>query len=255
MTTINHKELANGNTHMFCPDGLLSARPASPTNAYNPYYYATDTNQLFVYFGSAWVETSLNSYIGTCSTAAATAAKTLAISGFSLTTGAKILITFTNANTANTPTLNVESTGAKAIYTTDGVAVSATNQLRNKAGETIEFYYDGTNWVAGISKPKTANYAMPSDTVDAISLGASGSTYTAPANGWLCLAATTGQSNGFVGLEKQTTLTYYVRSNTGSGGNTTLGAMIPVKKGDVTVYRYAQITNQIFNFIYAVGEV
>ena len=34
---------------------------------------------------------------------------------------------FTNANTADTPTLNVESTGAKAIYNEAGVAVSATS--------------------------------------------------------------------------------------------------------------------------------
>lgn len=174
MTTINHKTLSNGNTHMFCPDGLLSARPASPTNAYNPYYYATDTNQLFVYFGSAWVETSLNSYIGTCSTAAATADKTLAISGFSLTAGAKLRITFTNGNTADTPTLNINSLGAKAIYDMYGVAVSATNRFYVPAGATIEFHYDGTNWVwHTIAKSLLPDYSKISS-----SSWATGTTYT-----------------------------------------------------------------------------
>lgn len=57
-------------------------------------------------------------YYGTCSTAAATAAKVVALTdpaGFSLTTGAVVIVKFTNANSVASPTLNVNSTGAKAI--------------------------------------------------------------------------------------------------------------------------------------------
>jgi len=86
-------------------------------------------------------------YLGTCSTASATAAKEVAITGFVLATGARVKVKFTNANTAYTPTLNVESTGAKAIYNEAGVAVSATSPAYFPAGATVEFYYDGTNWV------------------------------------------------------------------------------------------------------------
>lgn len=53
---------------------------------------------------------------GVCNTAAATAAKTVACTGFSLTTGAEITVKFTYTNTALNPTLNVNGTGAKPIF-------------------------------------------------------------------------------------------------------------------------------------------
>lgn len=81
-------------------------------------------------------EYSLRPY-GTCSTAASTAAKTVAITDFELFTGATICIKFTNTNTATTPSLNVNSTGAKTIKMDNPI----------KAGEIYEFIYDGTNWV------------------------------------------------------------------------------------------------------------
>lgn len=60
--------------------------------------------------------------IGTCSTASATAEKAVTLSGFVLATGVTIQVTFTNANTATTPTLNVNGTGAKPIYNEAGTA-------------------------------------------------------------------------------------------------------------------------------------
>lgn len=82
-----------------------------------------------------------------CSTDSATAEKTVSLSGFSLISGVMVKVTFTNANTAASTTLNVNSTGAKAIYSEDGVAVSATNPFYIPAGATVEFTYDGVNWV------------------------------------------------------------------------------------------------------------
>src|SRR5574344_1034744 len=76
--------------------------------------------------------------IGTCSTASATAEKAVTLSGFVLTAGATIQVTFTNANTATTPTLNVNGMGAKAIYNEAGTAVSATNPAYFPAGSTVE---------------------------------------------------------------------------------------------------------------------
>lgn len=53
---------------------------------------------------------------GSCTNSASTAAKTVTLSGFVLATGARILVNFSNQNTATNATLNVNSTGAKAIY-------------------------------------------------------------------------------------------------------------------------------------------
>lgn len=65
-----------------------------------------------------------NVFYGTCSTAAATAAKVVSATDFFLVTGVEITVKNTIANTATAPTLNVSSTGAKSIYY-HGAAVPA----------------------------------------------------------------------------------------------------------------------------------
>lgn len=81
-------------------------------------------------------------HYGTCSTAAATAAKTVSLTGFTLATGATVTIKFTKTNSASNPTLNVNSTGAKAIYY-KGSAISASYL---KANHVYTFVYNGTEW-------------------------------------------------------------------------------------------------------------
>ena len=78
----------------------------------------------------------------TCSTAAGTAAKTVSAGDFSLETGAMVVVKFTVTNTAANPTLNVSSTGAKAIYY-NGAAITA-GYL--KANKVYQFIYNGTQW-------------------------------------------------------------------------------------------------------------
>lgn len=79
---------------------------------------------------------------GSCSTAAGTAAKTVSVDNFSLETGARVTVKFTVTNTAGSPTLNVNSTGAKAIYY-NGAAITA-GYL--KANKVYEFIYNGNQW-------------------------------------------------------------------------------------------------------------
>lgn len=79
---------------------------------------------------------------GACSTAAATVAKTVACSSYKLVTGATITVKFTTTNTAASPTLNVNSTGAKAIYYR-GAAISAGYLAANR---TYMFRYNGTQY-------------------------------------------------------------------------------------------------------------
>ena len=78
----------------------------------------------------------------TCSTAAGTAAKTVDCAGFVLETGATIKVKFTVANTAANPTLNVNGTGAKAIYYR-GAAITASYLGAN---HTYDFIYNGTQY-------------------------------------------------------------------------------------------------------------
>ena len=85
---------------------------------------------------------------GTCSTAAATAAKTCSVTGFSLYTGVCVTVKFTYANTAANPTLNISSTGAKPIYVNGSAMTSAYYWV---AGASVMFVYDGSRWVVADS--------------------------------------------------------------------------------------------------------
>ena len=80
-------------------------------------------------------------HYGTCDTAAATQEKAVACAGFKLETGAVICVRFTaEANGASNPTLNVNSTGAKAIRYRN----SAIDRGYLRINRTYIFVYDGT---------------------------------------------------------------------------------------------------------------
>ena len=85
----------------------------------------------------------------TSSTAAATAAKVATIvpadSGWELYAGATITVKFTTANDTAAPTLNVNSSGAKAIRDHAGAALTE-EAYKWKAGDALAFTYDGTYW-------------------------------------------------------------------------------------------------------------
>ena len=83
---------------------------------------------------------------GTCSTAAATAAKTVSITTgtFSLEAGARVSVKFSNANTASTPTLNVAGKGAKNIFH-KGAQITTGGNKALLTG-VCDFIYDGAQW-------------------------------------------------------------------------------------------------------------
>lgn len=81
-----------------------------------------------------------------CSTDADVAAKTIAVTGYSLRVGGNIHIKMINANTADVVTLNINNTGVKSLFY-NGVQASSTNSW--DAGEVVEVYYDGTRYQCG----------------------------------------------------------------------------------------------------------
>lgn len=104
----------------------------------------------------------------------------------------------------------------------------------------------GRSYVSGLG--------MPSSKYINLTLGASGSTYTAPANGWLILNATANNSSNFIQLKNQTSL--ITSSDYGTTTTTPLRTFLPVKTSNVINITYAHIstTNVTFRFIYAEGE-
>ena len=87
---------------------------------------------------------------GTCSTAAATAAKVITVSGntnWALTAGSRITIKFSATNTAQNPTFNVNGTGAKSVWYNTAVITTSSLNYAGYANRPMDFVYDGTQYV------------------------------------------------------------------------------------------------------------
>lgn len=134
-----------------------------------------------------------------CSTAAGTAAKAVSCTGFALITGAEITVKFTATNTAGSPTLNVNNTGAKPIYYR-GSAISAGYLAANR---TYTFRYNGTQYdlVGDINI----------DTNNAVTQTISN---TANANYRILFSNTADDATRTEGTRKDTNLTYNPSTNT-----------------------------------------
>lgn len=101
---------------------------------------------------TTYTNASLGQGYGTCSTAAATKAKTVSLSGYSATTGGIVAIKFTNGNTIASPTLNINSKGAKNIFY-QGTSVNAT---LIRANDIVTMIYDGTQYhILAIDRAQT----------------------------------------------------------------------------------------------------
>ena len=109
-------------------------------------------------------------FYGSCSTAAGTAAKTVAVTGFVRFTGAKVTVKFTTANTAANPTLNVNSTGAADIFYRGAAVTPGFIQ----ANGLYDFVFNGTQWemtdgIAASDRYGDVIYADNTDTTDRVS--------------------------------------------------------------------------------------
>lgn len=108
-----------------------------------PTSYLPDSSGGDVVTGNARV------FYGTCTIAAATQAKTVTCTSYdSLTDGDILVVKFQNANSHATPTLNVNSKGAKNIKQIKNGALSNLGNAASVRG-TCTFVYDATNsaWI------------------------------------------------------------------------------------------------------------
>lgn len=104
-------------------------------------------------------------------------------------------------------------------------------------------------------KEVVSNLPMPSSSAETLTVGTSGASYTATANGWFCFSSTTAsasRSHLSIALNGVTQhLGMVVAEYTGSAGNK---VFCPVAKGDsVTVY-YSNTSSVEGYFIYAEGD-
>lgn len=184
-------------------------------------------------------------HYGTCSTAAATVAKVVTLSGFELYTGAQVSVKFTNANTATNPTLNVNSTGKKNIRVNNA---NITSTYYWSANNTVTFVYDGTYWVMADS---TANsilakwcYNNNKTLIDGGNLAAG--TVAADKINVNDLFAqdieATGSITGATLVSKYATeqvviknsqLTFFTEDRRGEGGLLEIGSLSPMSRGEI----------------------
>lgn len=90
------------------------------------------------------VKAQVPSY-GTCSTASATTAKSVTLSGFVRQKGSMVAVKFTYANSVAAPTLNINNTGSAAIYNCYTGASITSGSIT--AGMTALFIFNGAQWV------------------------------------------------------------------------------------------------------------
>lgn len=104
-------------------------------------------------------------------------------------------------------------------------------------------------------KAEVAGLATPSSKYIDLTLGTSGSLYTAPATGWVCFSYTTNSANTYIALENLSG-NWGITSWCPVGYENGLGVAIPVLKQDIFRTNYsANGSVKSLKFYYAQGEV
>ena len=171
-------KFTNANSASSAPTLNVNGTGAKPLYRYGTTALSTGTTttgwyagsvQLFTYDGTGWIRdywnnstysnVSLGQGYATCSTAAATVAKTAALSSYALTTGGIVAVKFTNDVPAGA-TLNINSKGARPIYY-KGAAITAGVI---KAGDTATFIYSTNYHLISVDKAGYVDNTITFDT-------------------------------------------------------------------------------------------
>lgn len=127
--------------------------------------------------------------------------------------------------------------------------------------------YDNGDWVNAdkadidaqnfdsTGKSYIAEIGMPSDTKDDITVGASGTTYQAPANGYFYASAVTSGSGATLSLAASSPAQGGMTVSQVAGSGHTLYICLPVRKGvSVGLWHY-NTSSRNLRFVYAQGEI
>ena len=131
--------------------GVEANLPTSGMATEGCVYQSTDTGNMYV--GSSQgtlIPVNRSPYYGTCPTQASTNAKVVTLDvdndNFTMKAGVMISVLFSNANTAASPTLNVNNKGAVAVKVFGTTNASASPRAW-EAGEVVTFVHNGSYWM------------------------------------------------------------------------------------------------------------
>ena len=102
-------------------------------------------------------------------------------------------------------------------------------------------------------KPTVADYAMPGKIYTALTPGESGTTYVAPATGWVAASGTTDGTSGRLAIKNTAT-----GLGSGDGYNNSsveLAAFLPIVAGDSFTVSYSGLASISLRFIYSKGNL
>ena len=131
------------------------------------------------------------------------------------------------------------------------IAVENAQSVVNRATTSLDNLTDS-------GKSYASQLPMPSSNYTNLTINASGSSYTAPANGWVYYDARSGGNAGSFAsvnvMDENSNNAYAVSTCIPTNGQH-LMCFLPVKKNDVFKVYYSYVSEQIiFRFIYAQGE-
>lgn len=141
--------------------------------------------------------------------------------------------------------IEISSNDSQIRFDSDGISIDTT--IGNQDDEKLK--------INGESFPiKSSLYAMPSSTYTDLTLGSSGTTYTAPANGWFVVRAD-GSAANTSGILTNTSNGVGDSFTTGNGGSPWLFLTCPALKGQNVLFDYSSLTTIYwFRFVYAEGS-
>lgn len=102
-----------------------------------------------------------------------------------------------------------------------------------------------------VGNTKMAKASMPSNTNIALTIGAAGTQYTAPADGWYQASGTANASVGYIYLTNNSSALADMKQ---VGQSVVSHCYIPAKKGDTITLWWQGMNMSTFLFIYAVGS-
>lgn len=157
-------------------------------------------------------------------------------------------------NSISKSTDNVISVDTSVVPTLSGTN-NFTGTLQYSGTEVAKA--DASNFTSA-GTTTLSSYGMPSSRYVNLTLGDSGTTYTAPANGWYCwrvYCTTVFSTSNYIELNNSNI--NLVSSQKGNGANPWLETFIPIAKGQEIHYYYnfANVTySSSFRFVYAEGN-